>query len=151
MAMEQLHSSRPEVGADTTALALHALAVAMERCRLARLTRNQHVLFRLGELIAWAECSGALAKRASDAIENRLDQKADRRFSADALCAMARVMGRETAMKVAMGGMQLVTGAEGGSGAEFTDTMNIEEIIQEQKGAIEDMNYIADVLYDRKK
>ena len=151
MAMEQLHSSRPEVGADTTALALHALAVAMERCRLARLTRNQHVLFRLGELIAWAECSGALAKRASDAIENRLDEKADKRFSADALCAMARVMGRETAMKVAMGGMQLVTGAEGGGGAEFTDTMNIEEIIQEQKGAIEDMNYIADVLYDRKK
>jgi hypothetical protein len=60
-------------------------------------------------------------------------------------------MGRETAMKVATTGMQLVTGAENGAAAGITDTMNIEEIIQAQKGAIEDMNYIADVLYDRKK
>ena len=149
--LEQLHASRPQVGADSAALALHALAVVMERCRIARLTRNQHVLFRMGELIAWAECAGALAMRARDAIENRLDEKADTRFAADALCAMARVMGRETAMKVATGGMQLVTGAENGASTGFTDTMNIEEIIQAQKGAIEDMNYIADVLYGRKK
>ena len=57
--LEQMHTGRPEVGADTAALAMHAMAEVMERCRTARLTRNQHVLFRLGELIAWAECAGA--------------------------------------------------------------------------------------------
>ena len=44
--------SRPNAAPAAAALALRALAVILERCRLDRLTRNQHVLFRLGELIA---------------------------------------------------------------------------------------------------
>src|SRR5437763_16759384 len=39
------------VGADTAALALDGLAALLEACRVNRLTRNQHVLPRLGELI----------------------------------------------------------------------------------------------------
>ena len=42
-------------------LALHALAEVMERARVQRLTRYQHILLRLGELIAYAECAGSLA------------------------------------------------------------------------------------------
>ncbi len=49
--METLHSQNPNVGADVAALALHALAVVMERAREKRLTRNQHILFRLGQLV----------------------------------------------------------------------------------------------------
>ena len=49
--LEALHGGQPEVGAGTAALALHALAELLERARLGRLTRHQHVLFRLGELI----------------------------------------------------------------------------------------------------
>ncbi len=33
------------------------MAAVLEACRVGRLTRNQHVLLRLGELIAWAECA----------------------------------------------------------------------------------------------
>jgi len=146
--LEQLHAMRPEVGADSSALALHALATVMERCRLARLTRNQHVLFKLGEIIAWAECAGALATRARDAIGSELDEKADRRFSAEALCAMARVMGRDTALKVATEGMKIVIGAENETPAGFTDSLHLAEIIRAQAGTIEDMNYIADVIYN---
>ena len=46
----------PNVGADIAALALHALAEVMEKARAGRLTRYQHILLRLGELIAYAEC-----------------------------------------------------------------------------------------------
>ncbi len=147
--LEQLHLSRPEVGADIAALASHALAVILEQCRVGRLTRNQHVLFRLGELIAWTECAGALAKRASDAIGCSLDDKADRRFSADALCAMARVMARETAMKVAADGARLVSGSAGETGTPLSESLHLEEIIRTQAGSIDDMNYIADIIYDR--
>jgi len=149
--LEQLHATRPEVGADTAALASHALASIMEKCRLARLTRNQHVLFRLGELIAWTECAGALSMRARDAIENRLDEKADIRFSADALCAMARVMACDTAMKVAMDGLKLITGAQDETPAGFTETLHIGDIIAAQAGSLEDMNYVAEVIYQRIK
>src|SRR5579862_5905111 len=43
---EALHARHPEVGADTAALALHALAEVMEKARIARLTRYQHILLR---------------------------------------------------------------------------------------------------------
>ena len=38
--------------------ALECLAAVLEACRVGRLTRNQHVLLRLGELIAYAEARG---------------------------------------------------------------------------------------------
>jgi alkylation response protein AidB-like acyl-CoA dehydrogenase len=50
--MERLASDRPDTGAAAAGLALAALAALLERCRLDWLTRNQHLLFRLGELIA---------------------------------------------------------------------------------------------------
>lgn len=148
-ALEQMHAGRPEVGGDAAALALHALAEVLERCRLARLTRNQHVLFRLGELIAWAECAGVLSMRARDAIENRLDEKADTRFSADTLPAMARVMARDAALKVASEGLKLVAGAQNELPAGFTDALHFGEIMQAQAGLFSDMENVADALYGR--
>ena len=147
--LEQLHTVRPEVGAGISALALHALAEVMERCRLARLTRKQHVLFSLGEIIAWAECAGALTTRARDAIENRLDKKADMRFNADTLSAMARVMARDSALKVSTIGMKLVSGAQAEAPPGFADAMHLSEIMQAQAGLIADMDKVADSIYDR--
>ena len=60
--LEARHAQPPNVGAGAAALALRALAALLERCRLDRLTRNQHVLFRLGELIAYAETRGDLRR-----------------------------------------------------------------------------------------
>ena len=58
-----------------------ALAGVLEACRVGRLTRNQHVLLRLGELIAWAECAASLARRAAAAADGTLPAKADTRFA----------------------------------------------------------------------
>ena len=63
--VEALHAAHPNVGADVAALALHALAEVMERARVARLTRYQHILLRLGEWIAYAESAATLARRAA--------------------------------------------------------------------------------------
>ncbi len=53
-----------------------------ERRASARLTRYQHILLRLGELIAYAECAGSLARRAALMAEGKLHEKANRRFDA---------------------------------------------------------------------
>jgi alkylation response protein AidB-like acyl-CoA dehydrogenase len=123
--MEQLHASRPEVGAATAALSLHALATLLERCRTARLTRNQHVLFRLGELIAWAECAACLSRRAARAIEGRLEEKAEQRHDPLTLSAMARVLARQAAAKIAGDGLSLVIGAEPIEPAGLSDAINL--------------------------
>ena len=85
----------------------------MERARARRLTRHQHILLRLGELTAYAECAGSLARRAALAAEGKLNEKANRRFDAQALAALSRIFAREAAMKVATEGLRWVIGAGG--------------------------------------
>ena len=150
--LEALHAQHPRVGADIAALALHALAEVMEKARVARLTRYQHILLRLGELIAYAECAGSLSRRAALMAEGRLNEKANQRFDATALAALARVFAREAAAKVAEGGLQWVCGAGGVSDAEmvaFEAALGLPAIHRAQAGLIADMDYVADVLYGR--
>jgi alkylation response protein AidB-like acyl-CoA dehydrogenase len=149
---EELHGRHPNVGAENAALALHALAEVMEKARIARLTRYQHILLRLGELIAYAECAGSLARRAGLMDEGKLNEKANRRFDAAALAALSRVFAREAALKVAEEGLRWVVGAGGVSAAElaaFETSLGLRAIHGAQAGLISDLDYIADVVYSR--
>jgi alkylation response protein AidB-like acyl-CoA dehydrogenase len=149
---EALHAQRPETGANVAALALHSLAEVMEKARTARLTRYQHILLRLGEWIAWAECAGSLARRAALALDNKLNEKANRRFDAATLAAISRVFARKAASKVAEEGLQWLVGAGGVSEAELPAleaALRNSEIHRAQAGLIADMDHIANVLYGR--
>jgi alkylation response protein AidB-like acyl-CoA dehydrogenase len=140
------------VGADIAALAFHALAEVMEKARLARLTRYQHILLRLGEWVAYAECAGSLSRRAALLAEGKLSEKANRRFDATALAAISRIFAREAALKVAEDGLRWVVGAGGISDAEmagFETSLGLPAIHCAQSGLIADLDYIADVLYSR--
>jgi alkylation response protein AidB-like acyl-CoA dehydrogenase len=150
--LESLHATHPEVGADIAALSLHALAEVMERARIARLTRYQHVLLRLGELIAYAECAGALARRAARHAEGKLNEKANDRFDPAALAALSRIFAREAALKVVEQGLRLVVGGAGIAETElpaFGNSLGLAAVHRAQAGLIADMDYIADVIYGR--
>jgi alkylation response protein AidB-like acyl-CoA dehydrogenase len=149
---EALHAQHPEVGANVAALALHALAEVMEKARLAHLTRHQHILLRLGELIAYAESAGSLSRRAALMAEGKLNEKASRRFDATALATLGRIFACEAALRVAEEGLRWVTGAGGVSDSEmaaFEVSLGLPAIHRAQAGLISDMDYIADVLYGR--
>jgi alkylation response protein AidB-like acyl-CoA dehydrogenase len=147
--LEQLHGGQPKVGADVAALCAHALAELLETARLQRLTRHQHVLFRLGELIAYAEASGTLARRAAAAAEGKLNPKAQTRFDAGALAAMSRVFAREAAAKVVSEGLRWVGGASSSGTGELEKKLGTSAIYRAQAGLLQDMDYVADVLYGR--
>jgi alkylation response protein AidB-like acyl-CoA dehydrogenase len=152
--LEALHVKHPEVGADVAALAAHALAEIMERARVARLTRFQHILLRLGEWISFAECAGSLARRAALAAEERLNEKASTRFNTDAQAAISRIFAREAALKVGEEGLRWIAGAGGVADAEmplFEAALSLSAIHQRQAGLLQDMDYVADVLYSRVK
>jgi len=149
---EALHARQPNVGADIAALALHALAEVMEKARVARLTRYQHILLRLGELIAYAECAGSLSRRAALLAEGKLNEKANRRFDPTALAAISRIFARDAALKVAEDGLRWVVGAGGVTDAEisnFETSLGLPAIHRAQSGLISDLDYVADVLYGR--
>ena len=123
-----------ETGAITAALALEALAELFERARLAKLTRHQHVLLRLGELVSLAQGAAALARRAS----RPLPEKGDRRFSPNALAAVSRVFARDAALQIS-----------NGCARWLADAPDLSALQKSQQGLINDLNTIADALYGR--
>ena len=149
---EALHARHPNVGADVAALAFRTLAEVMEKARINRLTRYQHILLRLGEWIAYAECAGSLARRATLLAENKLNEKANRRFDATALAALSRIFARDAALKVAEEGFRWIGGAGGMNDADlaaFEASLGFPAIHRAQAGLLADMDYVADVLYNR--
>lgn len=150
--LETLHSFHPDVGANVAALAHHILAEVMEKARVGRLTRYQHILLRLGEWIAYAESAASLARRAARLADGKLHEKANRRFDTTALAALSRVFAREAALKVAEEGMRWVCGAGALSDAEiaaFETSLQLTAVHRAQVGLMSDMDFIADVLYAR--
>ena len=126
-------------GGPTAALALRSLGALLERCRLDRLTRNQHVLFRLGRLIAWAEGAAIFSERSVSSPTHAIG------LDPAVLQAMARVFARQAAERVACEGMQWAIGA-GQTDAALAQTLNLEGALAAQAGLIEDMDLIARTL-----
>lgn len=137
--MERLAADRPDTGAHTAALTLATLAALLERCRLDRLTRSQHVLFRLGALIAAAETAAVFAERAA-ARPSRASA-----LGAPALAALARVYARDAAIMVAADGLRWAIGA-GQSDPQLGESLGLPAIYAAQAGQIEDMNSAAAAL-----
>src|SRR6201997_2995951 len=140
--LEALHAQHPTVGANIAALSHHALAEVMEKARVGRLTRYQHILLRLGEWAAYAECAGCLARRAAVLAENKLNEKANRRFDATALAAISRIFARDAALKVGEEGVRWIISAGGVSNTDlsaFETTLRLPAIHQAQAGLISDM------------
>jgi alkylation response protein AidB-like acyl-CoA dehydrogenase len=136
---EARHAQSPNVGAGLAALALRALGALLERARLDRLTRNQHVLFRLGELIAYAETAALFAERAVTAPTKASG------LEPATLEAMARVHAREAALKVAAEGLRWAIGA-GQTDPNLRQQLNLDAAVAAQAGLVEDMDKIAAAL-----
>jgi alkylation response protein AidB-like acyl-CoA dehydrogenase len=149
--LRALHARHDDVGALTAALAAEALGGVLEACRLGRLTRNQHILLRIGELAAYAECAGSLSFRAAAALDGEPHPKADQRFAPPILAAIARVFARDAALKVTEEGLRWVRGASE-DGTDFTgleQSLRSADVQAAQAGLLADMDAIADAIYGR--
>ena len=148
--LESLHAEHPAVGADAAALAHHALAELLERCRVEKLTRHQHILLRLGALIAQAEGAAAFTRRAQRAATKQLNPKTARGLRADALAAASRVNARNAALNVATEGVRWVAGADGGELGDLEQRLDLASIHRAQAGLLADYQTVAEAIYKRK-
>jgi alkylation response protein AidB-like acyl-CoA dehydrogenase len=151
-ALTELHRTHPTVGAEAAALASTALAAVLESCRIARLTRNQHILFRLGDLITATESAEVFAQRAAAALDGTSHDKAHDRFDGPALAAMSRVFAREAAQRVGQEGVRWVAGSVEPANADVAGLLARiphDAIRNAQLGLLGDMTAVADVLYGR--
>ena len=150
-ALDALHAAHPDCGADISALAHRALANLLETARVHRLTRNQHLLFRLGELIAHVECSAALARRAAGAADGTLSAKTNQRLPDPAsVAAASRVFAREAARKVALDGVaEVLAAAEPGTVdlAGLQSNVGVAAVLAAQMGRSDDMDTVSAAVY----
>jgi alkylation response protein AidB-like acyl-CoA dehydrogenase len=149
--MEDLHKQNDKLGAQVIAYGLHGLAELLEVARSQRLTRHQHILFRLGEWIAHAEGAACLARRAARAFQGTLNTKTHPRFTnKDHLAALSRIAARDAAMKVIGEGSRWIGGLISDSDAiNLEKKLFIPQIHRAQVGLLQDMDYVNDVLYER--
>jgi alkylation response protein AidB-like acyl-CoA dehydrogenase len=133
---EALHAERQDVGANNAAIALRGLATVLERCRLDKLTRHQHLLFRLGELIAQAEGAAIFAERAAKAPTQAIP------LSPSTIAAMSRVFAREAAARVLFEGARWAVAA-GQTDPAFLRSIDWNQVLSGQAGGIEDMDVVS--------
>jgi alkylation response protein AidB-like acyl-CoA dehydrogenase len=148
--LEELHRQNDQVGAQLLSYCMHGLAELLETARAQRLTRHQHILFRIGEWIAHAEGAASLARRAVRAAQGKSNPKSHSRFNPENLAAFSRVAARDAAMKVVSEGLRWIGGLISDAEAKNLESKCfIPQIYRAQGGLIQDMDYIADVLYGR--
>lgn len=155
--LDALHSTSPEVGADTVALATRCLAALMTGYRLAKLTRNQHLMFQLADLIAQVETAASLVRRAAAAAAGTRPAKVDQRFDAAALTVMSRVFARSTASTCAeqaqrwlVGGVDPTVAAPDAVQGLLRE-LPLDAVRAAQAGLLQDLDAVADAIYGRRQ
>jgi hypothetical protein len=141
--LETLHRQSPRVGAGMVAMTLKALSILLERARVNRLTRNQHILFRLGEWIALGESATALCRYASDSSPKISG------LDAQTVQAISRIYAREAAVRVVTEGLRWISSALELDDASFTElerTLNLSAIHRAQSGLLADMDAVAEAI-----
>ena len=143
--MQALDAAGAEVGGGllgTAALALNQLVnVAHEN----RLTRNQHIMFQLADLMAHVEIGISFARKA-DALKKAEDREAGK------IMAMSRVFAAEVAQLAASTIPVVLQGTGLFDDRQVDDmlkSMAYDELTRGQKGVINDMDTVADILFER--
>ncbi len=137
--LRQGQRNEPENGAGTIALGIEALGAILERCRIDRLTRNQHVLFRLGELVAKAETAAIFSEKVT-AYPSEASP-----LPLPARQALARIYARQAALDIATDGLRWALGA-GQTDPHLPELLHLPEIYQAQAGLIADMDCAAGLI-----
>ncbi len=136
--LDAIHLQHPDVGADSAALGMRALAHILEDCRVQKLTRHQYITFMLGDLICEAEVAAVFAKQCAAGIVTE-----GSRLDLNSLKMMSRVTARLSAFKIATEGMRLILGVGGVAAAELLQAVNLTAINEKMAGLIEDQDGVS--------
>jgi len=140
--LNDLHRREPSVGAGAASLAVQSLRELFDRARGARLTRHQHVLFRLGELAMLAETAAVYSRS--------VVADGDARFSVPMRRAMARVYARECALTIGTQAIRWLRGCDLKDDlASLERALRLPQIYEAQSGLMNDLDEVAAELTGR--
>jgi len=143
--MQTLEGAGVEVGGGMLGLSANALNQLIDVAHENRLTRSQHVMFQLADLMAHVEIGASLARKA-DASKKGGDREADK------LMAMSRIFAAEVARLTVAAIPTVLQGTdklEKGRVDDLFASMAFDQLARGPKGLINDMDVVADILFER--
>jgi alkylation response protein AidB-like acyl-CoA dehydrogenase len=124
-----------ECGGAILARAIRATNNMIFSARKNKLTKSQHVMFQLAEMITWCEISSAMCQKAAV-----YDGSQDR--SSDYVKACARLFARETIEKVYTNGIRIAQGC-GPDIVEAVEELNSMNLGEAMKDGLADMDLVS--------
>ena len=132
---DRLEELPDECGGAIAARAIRVTNNMIFSARKNKLTKSQHVMFQMAEMISWSEIAAALCHKAVIYDGGQI-------HSPDYLKACARLFAREAIEKVYVNGIKIAQGC-GADLAEAVEDLNALELGKAMKGGLEDMGVVA--------
>jgi alkylation response protein AidB-like acyl-CoA dehydrogenase len=142
--METLAASHPEIGAEIYGQATKALNDTILFAHKKKLTKSQHVMFCLADMMTYVEVGISMARRA----KGLSGQDAVR---AKKVLAMSRIFANEVAEVVSRNTKRIILGTgltDGDPMSEFGAGMSDNTLTGSYKDLIKDMDTVADILFE---
>ena len=132
---DRLEKLPEECGGVILAKAMSAINTMIFGARKNKLTKSQHVMFQLAEMITWCEISSAICQKAAiyDGSQGR---------SVDYVKACARLFARKAIEKVYTNGLKIAQGC-GPDIAEAVEELNSMNLAEAMKNGLADMDLVS--------
>lgn len=140
-----LHGEQKNIGAGFLAGAARVLNETVQLVHKNKLSRSQHVMFLLSDMISWVEVGAALAQKAGTAtVEN--DE------NARMLQLSARIFAHEVATLVIAKAEEILLGSgsfDKKSICEFRNRLNLADLALSAEGVTSTMDDLSNIIFDR--
>ncbi|MFC1822013.1 acyl-CoA dehydrogenase family protein [Thermodesulfobacteriota bacterium] len=131
---EELESLPQSSGAHIVAMAMRALNEIILQTRKSKLTKQQHVMFLLADMMTWCEVGDSLCRKASSHEEKKPPR--------EHMESLGRLFAGEVMEKVYLNGLKIAHGC-GESRAEIINALDTIKLGQGMENYLQDMDAVA--------
>ncbi len=143
--MEELNNTLNDAGCKFYGLAARALNDTIMIVHDNKLTRKQHIMFALSDMMTHVEVGASMARKAKSLVEAG-DPEAEK------IKAMSRIFANETAQVVTHNILKILMGSgvfDQKIVSDFMETISYNKLLGSYENVIKDMDMVADILFER--
>ncbi len=143
--MEKLDSAMDDAGCRFYGLAAKALNSVIMLVNDNKLTKQQHIMFALADMMTYVEVGVSMARKAMKLVESG-DPKVEK------IKVMSRLFANDTAQLVSQNILKILKGSgvfDQQTVSEFMEAVTFNELMCSYENIIKDMDIVADMLFER--
>ena len=143
--MEELNNTLNDAGCKFYGLAAKALNDTIMIVHDNKLTKQQHIMFALSNMMTHVEVGASMARKARSLVEAG-DSKAEK------IKAMSRIFANEVAQVVVHNMLKILMGSgvfDQKTVSDFMEAVSYNKLLCSYENVIKDMDMVADILFER--